>query len=121
MPECPSCSLLNPPGAETCDCGYSFTGRTSRPVSTGRVEVKTCTYTKRFGMFMLDAWNSKKMDDHVAEMLQDGWELVNSGNDTGHVNVGRTVAAAALTGGLSLLFGASRSAEKVTLTFKRVR
>jgi hypothetical protein len=117
MLECPRCGLINPDGAETCDCGYSFTGR---PSFRSRVEVKTCTYIKQFGTFV-EKWSSKKMDAHVSEMMQDGWELVNSANNAGHLNVGRTVVPAMLTGGLSLLLGASRSAETITLTFKRVR
>ena len=120
MPDCPQCSLINPPGAETCDCGHSFTGAPFRSARLPQVEVKTFTYVKRFGMNMLDSWNTKPMDEHAAERMQGGWELMNSGADSGHVNVGRTVTAAALTGGLSLLFVASRSRDYVrrgSLTF----
>ncbi len=28
--KCPKCALFNPPGAEFCDCGYSFTGASPR-------------------------------------------------------------------------------------------
>ncbi|GHO77241.1 hypothetical protein KSD_50120 [Ktedonobacter sp. SOSP1-85] len=37
----------------------------------------------------------------------------------GHINVGRTMTAAALTGGFSLLLGASRTKDKWTVTFVR--
>ncbi len=125
MPECPQCSLINPPGAEVCDCGYRFSGR---PTSIARTsagpsaEVKTFSYAKYNKQFMLEGvWSPKAMDDHVAEMLREGWQLLNSSGDSGHVNVGRTVIAAAATGGLSLLLGASRSRERITLTFTRIR
>ena len=59
------------------------------------------------------------MDNHIQRMLTDGWEVMNSVNDTGHVRVGKTLAVAGLTGGLSLLFGASRTASTLTLTFKK--
>jgi len=59
------------------------------------------------------------MDAHIERMLGDGWELMNSANDNGHVRLGKTLGLAALTGGVSLLFGASRTKEKITLTFKK--
>jgi hypothetical protein len=37
----------------------------------------------------------------------------------GHINLGRTVTGAALTGGLSLLIGGSRSKGKVIITYTR--
>ena len=36
-----------------------------------------------------------------------------------HVNVGRTVTPAVLTGGVSLLFGASRAKGKVQITYTK--
>ena len=59
------------------------------------------------------------MDDHVALLLRNGWEVMNSANDPGHVRVGKTLIVGTLTGGLSLLFGASRTATTITLTFKK--
>jgi hypothetical protein len=85
------------------------------------VQVQTFTYTMRAGAHRLPGLfgSGKTMDDHVAEMMSDGWEPMNSAADAGHVRVGKTLAGMALTGGLSLFFGASRTAEKITLTFKR--
>jgi len=63
--------------------------------------------------------NEKDMRGDVEEAVKFGWTLQNSAAIGGHINVGRTVAPAVLTGGLSLLFGASRSKDKVTVTFVR--
>ena len=55
----------------------------------------------------------------MSELLEHGYQIQASAGTGSHVNVGRTVTAALLTGGLSLLFGASRSQQKVTMTFTR--
>ena len=44
--------------------------------------------------------------------------MLNSATDGGHVRIGKTLAVGAMTGGLSLLFGGSRTAKTITLTFK---
>ena len=110
MPECPQCSLVNTPCAERCDCGYSFSGRraaSARTVAGARVEVKTYTYKKSFGRYMLGGaggGTAKLMDDHIAELTRDGWEVLASGHDGGHINVGRTVMGAVLTGGQTVRY-----------------
>lgn len=48
-----------------------------------------------------------------------GWMPQDTTGTAGHINVGRTATAAALTGGVSLLFGASRSKDKITITYVR--
>jgi hypothetical protein len=63
--------------------------------------------------------SEKEMRKDVEEAVKHGWTLQDSAATGGHINVGRTVAPAVLTGGISLLFGASRSKDKVTVTFLR--
>jgi len=48
-----------------------------------------------------------------------GWQIQGTTATDGHINVGRTVTGAVLTGGLNLLFGASRTKGKITLTYVR--
>jgi hypothetical protein len=50
-------------------------------------------------------------------LLANGYEVQDQSSAGSHVNVGRTATAAVLTGGLSLLFGASRSKGSVTLMY----
>jgi hypothetical protein len=69
--------------------------------------------------FLKGGWSAKTMDDHIAKMVNDGWEPMNSANDSGHVKLGKTVGLMAMTGGLSLLFGASRTPSTITMTFKK--
>ena len=84
------------------------------------MEIKTFTYKKGHGSYYLDlGWQYVYMDDHIQQMLNTGWEAMNSMNDPGHVRVGKTLVLTALTGGLSLFFGASRSDQTITITFKR--
>ena len=61
----------------------------------------------------------KAMQREVQTAGQYGWMPQTSAGVAGHINVGRTATAAALTGGASLLFGASRSRDKIVLTFVR--
>lgn len=63
--------------------------------------------------------NQKQMQKEVEVASQYGWVPQTSAGIAGHINVGRTATAAALTGGVSLLFGASRTKDKVTMTFVR--
>jgi hypothetical protein len=85
--------------------------------------IKTFAYRDRSGTYYLEPFRSfavnTTMDDHINGLLEDGWELLNSASDGGHVRVGKTLALSAMTGGLSLLFGASRTKKEVTLTFKK--
>lgn len=48
-----------------------------------------------------------------------GWTPQGTTATEGHVNVGRTLTKAVLTGGLGLLTGASRSKGKITITYVR--
>lgn len=48
-----------------------------------------------------------------------GWYIDDTTGDSGHINVGRTATGAVLTGGISLLFGGSRSKGKTTVTWRR--
>ena len=84
------------------------------------MDIKTFVYKrKRNGSYWLEGYDlSPSMDKHIQELVNAGWEPLNSANDTGHVKVGKTLALTALTGGLSLFFGASRTAPTITLTFK---
>jgi hypothetical protein len=52
-------------------------------------------------------------------LLANGYEVQDQSSAGSHVNVGRTVTAAVLTGGLSLLFGGSRSKGTVTLMYRK--
>lgn len=84
------------------------------------MQIKTFTYTKKSGQYYLELPDRYlHMDSHVTSLLSEGWEPINSANDPGHVRVGKTLVVAGLTGGLSLLFGGSRSANTITLTFKK--
>ena len=59
------------------------------------------------------------MESEIAELIGHGYTIASQTGTGSHVNVGRTVTGAVLTGGLSLLFGASRSNDKITMTFVR--
>lgn len=61
----------------------------------------------------------KVMQKDVETAAQYGWIPQTSAGIGGHINVGRTFAAASLTGGASLLLGASRSKDKMTITYVR--
>jgi len=63
--------------------------------------------------------DEKQLRKEVEEAAKFGWAPQGAAAVGGHINVGRTVAPAVLTGGLSLLFGASRSKDKTTVTFVR--
>lgn len=81
------------------------------------MQIKTFTYKlKMNGEYWLDG--DLSMDAHVQKLVNAGWEPMNSASDPGHVRLGKTLVLTAMTGGLSLLFGASRTAQTITLTFK---
>ena len=61
------------------------------------------------------------MEEHINLLITNGWEVVNQTGLPGHVRLGRTLTGAALTGGLSLLAGGSRTADRVSITYRRVR
>jgi hypothetical protein len=81
------------------------------------MQVRTFTFTLRSGEYWCENGYTR-MDEHIQNMIGGGWEVLNSTNDTGHVRVGKTLLVAGMTGGLSLLFGGSRTAKTITLTFK---
>ena len=74
-------------------------------------------FSKRIVVRVYNADENGRMEREMAELLEHGYQIQASAGTGSHVNVGRTVTAAVLTGGLSLLFGASRSKQKVTMTF----
>lgn len=63
--------------------------------------------------------DENQMQREVESAALNGWMVQSTAGTGGHINVGRTATAAALTGGVSLLFGASRSKDKITITFVR--
>lgn len=66
------------------------------------MEVKTFTYKKKLNTYYLEKmFSNTKMDDHIAEMARDGWEILNSANHKGPSR------------------GIGLSGETITLTFKR--
>ncbi len=83
------------------------------------MEVQTFTYKLTGSKYYLPGVFGEEMDHHVQGLLRAGWEPMNGANDTGHVKLGQTIGMAAMTGGLSLLFGASRTAPTITLTFRK--
>jgi hypothetical protein len=79
-------------------------------------QVRTFTYAQGFFGYHDGA---KEMNKHIAEMVDAGWEPMSSASDPGHLQAGKTVGMMALTGGLSLLFGASRTDPTVTIIFRK--
>jgi hypothetical protein len=73
-----------------------------------RLLARVVTYTKE-----------AEANREVAEAEKYGWQVGDLSTTAGHVNVGRTATAAVLTGGVSLLLGASRSKDKLTIAFAR--
>ena len=63
---------------------------------------------------------TKRMEHEIAELLSNGYEIQAQSGTGSHINVGRTVTGAVLTGGLSLLLGGSRSSGTHTITFIKV-
>ncbi len=63
--------------------------------------------------------DEKSMQREIEEAAKYGWVPQNTAATAGHINVGRTAARVVLTGGVGLLFGASRSKDKITITFVR--
>ena len=66
------------------------------------MEVKTFTYKKILNTYYLQKmFGNKKMDDHIAEMAKNGWEILSSANHKGPSK------------------GIGLSGETITLTFKK--
>ena len=57
------------------------------------------------------------MESEIAELISHGYTTAYQTGVGSHVNVRRTVTVAVPTGGLSLVFCASRSGVKTTITF----
>jgi hypothetical protein len=79
----------------------------------------TNQFTKKVVVRVYSSNENRKMENEIAELLNHGYNIASQTGTGSHVNVGRTVTGAVLTGGLSLLFGASRSKDKITITFVR--
>jgi hypothetical protein len=75
------------------------------PVGT----VKTYLYSAKSGM-LTERLSKMPLDAHVDTMIRNGWEVVNQTSVPGNLRLGRTI-----------LFGESRSANQVTITYRRVR
>src|SRR6266540_2906095 len=63
--------------------------------------------------------NEKEMQRDVEDAAEHGWIPQALAGTPGHINAGRTVTRAFVTGGYGLLLGASRSKDKITITFIR--
>jgi len=57
------------------------------------------------------------MGSEIAELISDGYTTASQTGVGSHINVRQTVTGAVLTGGQSLLLGASHSGFKTTITF----
>lgn len=73
-----------------------------------------------FRTFANTGGGRRKAEAEAAILTKHSYEIQAQSGTGGHINVGRTVAPAVLTGGLSLLFGASRSKDRLTVTFAKV-
>jgi hypothetical protein len=63
--------------------------------------------------------NEKAAQKELEAAAQRGWMPQNTAGTAGHINVGRTAAKVALLGPISLVTGASRSKDKITITYVR--
>ncbi len=63
----------------------------------------------------------RKMNDDIKLAATHGWEIETVGQQSGHLNVGRTVTTTVLTGGLRLLAGASRTKGFTIVRFTRTQ
>lgn len=63
--------------------------------------------------------DQKRMQREVEAAGQFGWIPQTSAGVGSHINVGRTMTKFVLTGGIGLMTGASRSKDKITITFVR--
>ena len=63
--------------------------------------------------------NEKEMQKEVEAAAQFGWLPQGTTATGSHINVGRTMTKFVLTGGIGMMTGASRSKDKITITFLR--
>jgi hypothetical protein len=68
-------------------------------------------------MAVVRTYEPKHAEREMNPWLQLGWQIQNVSEKSGHLNVGRTVLPALATGGVSLLFGGSRSSDLITVTY----
>jgi hypothetical protein len=61
----------------------------------------------------------RKCEAEAGILSRHGYLIAGQSGVGSHINVGRTVAPAVLTGGISLLFGASRSSANITVTYTK--
>ena len=59
----------------------------------------------------------RQANTDAATLARQGYVPTGQAADGGHINLGRTATGAVLTGGISLLFGGSRTKGKVTITY----
>lgn len=71
--------------------------------------------------FVCEYTDIAQLNRELAFLSELGWYIDSTSGAAGHINVGRTATTAVLTGGLSLLLGASRSKDKVTVHWRRQR
>jgi len=63
--------------------------------------------------------SAAEQEKDINKMARQGLDIVSETSQPSHINVGRTVTGAVLTGGLSLLAGGSRTSAKQRVTFKQ--
>jgi hypothetical protein len=62
--ECPNCGLLNPAGAERCDCGYDFASRSMKESLLSLEELRRASedpnpaYLPPFDIFLIFSFGS---------------------------------------------------------------
>jgi hypothetical protein len=61
----------------------------------------------------------RRLASEVGVLGSHGYSPATSSGEGGHINIGRTFGTAVLTGGLSLLFGGSRTGGVIVVTFTR--
>ncbi|MFN0158269.1 MAG: toxin-antitoxin system YwqK family antitoxin [Bacteroidota bacterium] len=83
-------------------------------------EIRVITYKAVNGKYFLDKlFGGPEMEFHMQQMLNEGWTIENQNSIGGQSELGKTTAKAILTGGLSLLFGDSRSSHKIVVTYTK--
>jgi len=63
--------------------------------------------------------NEKELNKELHKAAKHGWIVKDATGLSGQINIGRTMTRAALTGGIGLLFGGSRTEGKMIVTYER--
>src|SRR3990172_8072725 len=63
----------------------------------------------------------RKMTEDIKKAATHGWDIDTVGEQSGHINVGRTLTTTALTGGFRLFLGTSRTKGFTVVRFTRMR